>query len=341
MRRTTLTATLLLALAANAQPPAGYYDTAGGLTGEPLRQALHDIIDGHTVLQYGQLWNAFQSTDVRPDGYVWDIYSDVPGGTAPYLYTFVTDQCGTYNSEGDCYNREHTFPSGWSNDAYPMYTDLFQLMPTDGFVNNKRGNLPYGVVGAVDWTSQNGSRTGMANVQGYSGTVFEPIDAFKGDVARNYFYMLTRYKDEAPGWTSDMLLNGDLSNWAEYLLLQWHQADPVDQKELDRNNAVFAIQGNRNPFIDHPEWVASIWGAFAGVRERDGLEGPRLEGDRITYPPGEAPLGPLRVVDLLGRPVWTARWTGADLWLPELPAGAYVLWDGDHALRFTRWEGLR
>ena len=149
-----------------AQPPAGYYDAAQGLSGQAMKQALHDIIDDHAWLQYGGLWTAFQTTDVRPDGFLWDIYSDIPGGTPPYLYTLGTDQCGTYNGEGDCYNREHSFPSSWFNDAYPMYTDLFHLYPTDGWVNQKRGSLPYGVVGAIDWSGQNGTKVGAANVQG-------------------------------------------------------------------------------------------------------------------------------------------------------------------------------
>ena len=336
MRSSTTLVLLFAASAALGQPPAGYYDTAAGLSGEPLRQALHDIIDGHNSLSYAQLWSAFQTTDVRPDGKVWDIYSDVPGGTAPYSYTFVNDQCGTYNSEGDCYNREHTFPSDWFNDAFPMYTDLFQVMPTDGFVNNKRGNLPYGLVGAVDWTSQNGTRTGMANVQGYSGTVCEPIDAFKGDVARNYFYMLTRYKDEAVSWNSDMLANGDLSNWAEYLLLQWHQNDPVDTKEQARNNAVFALQGNRNPYIDHPEWVVSVWGATASIPDHQPGGGPVLRGDVLSYPLGGIPSGPVRVLDMLGRTVWASPWSGAELRMPDLPGGTYLVWHGPYTLRFTR-----
>jgi len=94
-----------------------------------------------------------------------------------------------------------------------------------------------------------------------SGTVFEPIDAYKGDFARNYFYMVTRYFNEDNDWDSNELVNGaDLTNVGLALLEKWHEQDPVSQKEINRNNAVYDIQNNRNPFIDHPEYVNDIWG---------------------------------------------------------------------------------
>jgi endonuclease I len=243
-----------------SQIPNGYYNSAEGLYGTALKQALHDIIDNHTSVTYQSLWTYFQSTDKKSNGKVWDMYSDVPGGTPAYEFTFVTDQCGSYNSEGDCYNREHSFPSSWFDDAYPMYSDLFQLVPTDGYVNNRRSNYPYGKVGSATWTSTNGSKLGSSATAGYSGTVFEPIDAYKGDFARNYFYMATRYYNEDSGWPgSDMVTGSQPKPWAVALLLQWHESDPVSQKEIDRNNAVYSIQHNRNPFIDHPEYAENIW----------------------------------------------------------------------------------
>jgi endonuclease I len=267
MKVVTLSALIACVIHCSAQVPPGYYNTAAGLTGAPLKQALHNIIDGHTTLTYNSLWGYFYTTDDHPTGRVWDIYSDVPGGTPAYTYDFGTDECGQYNNEGDCYNREHSFPKSWFNDAYPMYSDLHAIYPTDGEVNGKRSNYPYGEVGSPDWVGTNGSKTGMNTVQGYSQTVFEPIDAYKGDVARTYFYMLTRYKDEAPNWTSPMLWNGDFAQWAESMLLQWHLNDAVSTKEIDRNNAVHNAQGNRNPYIDNPQWVESIWGPTAGLSE--------------------------------------------------------------------------
>lgn len=249
-----------------SQIPAGYYYSAEGKYGQELRVALYNIIKTNvTSISYSGLWDAYPRTDKKPNGKVWDIYSDIPNGTPPYEFTFITDQCGNYTSEGDCYNREHTVPASWFNDAYPMYSDLFNVLPTDGYVNNRRSNYPYGKVGTASWTSQNGSKLGSSASSGYSGTVFEPIDSFKGDVARIYFYMATRYMDKINNWTGESFENSDLSPWAKNLFLQWHLLDPVSTKERNRNDSVYVIQHNRNPFVDHPEWVNDIWGPNASI----------------------------------------------------------------------------
>ncbi len=267
---------LLLSFSATSQIPPGYYDSAWGLTGTPLKVALHNIIKNHTVITYSPgLWSAFYTTDVKPDGKVWDIYSDIPGGIAPYEFTFGTDQCGSYNAEDSCYNREHSFPESWFNGASPMYTDLFHIYPTDGWVNNKRGDYPYGDVGTATWTSLNGSKLGTCSDPGYSGTVFEPLDSFKGDIARSYFYMAVRYYTEDSGWPGSAMVSGaQFLPWAESVLLQWNALDPVSQKEINRNNTIYySFQHNRNPFIDHPEWAASLWGPTASVGNINALDG--------------------------------------------------------------------
>lgn len=252
-----------------------YYNPAFGKNGAILKTALHDIIKGHTVITYSGLWTAYFTTDNKGGNIVWDIYSDIPGGTPPYTYTLGTNQCGTYSSEGDCYNREHTWPQYYFNSAAPMNSDLQHIFPTDGFVNGKRGNLPYGKVTSTLWTSDNGSRTGSSNsYPGYTGNVFEPIDSFKGDLARVYFYMSTRYEGEDSGWLNWEMSNGaNLTTNAINLLLAWHHDDPVSQKEIERNNGVFAIQGNRNPFIDYPVFADCIWGtadcSSLSVRDQD------------------------------------------------------------------------
>ena len=260
---------LLTPFYSHAQIPAGYYTTANGKTGYELKTALYNIIKDHNAQGYGDLWDLYPNSDAKPNGKVWDMYSDVPGGTPAYEYTFITDQCGNYSSEGDCYNREHSFPKSWFNDASPMYTDAFHIVPTDGYVNGKRGNLPFGEVGTATFTSTNGSKVGVSNYPGYTGEVFEPIDEYKGDFARGYFYMATRYENVIASWETnntngDAMLDGTsdhvFEDWALSMLIEWNNADPVSQKEIDRNDAVYDFQGNRNPFIDHPEYVASIWG---------------------------------------------------------------------------------
>jgi len=249
--------------------PDGYYDTAEGKEGYELKTALYNKIKDHTVRSYSNLWTDMQSTDKKANGYVWDMYSDIPGGTPAYDYTFVTDQCGNYGGEGDCYNREHSIPASWFNDASPMYTDLFHLYPTDGYVNGRRSNYPFGEVGTASWTSTNGSKVGTCNYPGYSGTVFEPIDEYKGDFARTYFYMATRYENVIYSWPGSGMLDGSsdqcFEDWALDMLIEWHTNDPVSQKELDRNDAVYLIQGNRNPFIDHEEYVNYIYNPDGSV----------------------------------------------------------------------------
>jgi len=247
----------------HGQIPPGYYSSAEGLTGSALQTALHNIIDDHTAKSYDYLWTAFQTTDDNASGKVWDMYSNC-------IFTFVTNQCGEYTNECDCYNREHSFPKSWfGGEVSPMYTDLFHLVPTDGKVNGIRDNYPYGETSSPTYTSTNGGKLGPCSYPGYSGTVFEPIDEYKGDFARNYFYMATRYSDVIASWENydengDAMLDGTtypaFETWALNLLMGWHDADPVSQKETDRNNAVYAIQNNRNPFIDHPEYVDCIWG---------------------------------------------------------------------------------
>ncbi len=255
LNRYALIVALILPAVSAAGIPSGYYDPAQGLSGETLQWALHSIIDNHTVVSYSYIWTAFETTDDRYGNqeYVWDMYSN------KVLYEF-SQHGGSASQEGDGYNREHSWPKSWFNNQAPMNTDLFHIVPTDIYVNNRRSNYPYAEVGSTTWVSQNGSRLGYSNTPGYSGMAFEPIDEYKGDFARNYFYMATRYKGEDSGWAGSAMTDGaDLEDWAVDMLMEWHQNDPVSNKELDRNDAVYAIQHNRNPFIDHPEYVQYIY----------------------------------------------------------------------------------
>ncbi len=326
----------LLISTTKAQPPQGYYDPAAGKLGTALQQALHDIIDNHTAVSYASLWTHFQTTDKKSNGKVWDMYSDIPGGTPPYEFTFGSDRCGNYSGESDCYNREHSWPKSWFNDGNPMYTDMFHLVPTDGYVNGRRSNYPYGEVGTASWTSQNGSKLGDCATPGYTGVVFEPRDEYKGDFARNYFYMATRYYKEDSGWPgSAMVIGSQFKPWAKAMLLIWAQEDPVSQKEINRNNAIYTIQDNRNPFIDHPEYANSIWGSNTGIFDEPAqvalqvYPNPASSKCTITLPPEFNQQNYTFVVySSTGVVVNTnLNITGehATLNLEELPSGFYLL----------------
>ena len=244
----------LTSLGLGAQIPSGYYNNTSGKTGDELKTALHNIIKGHHSVSYGGLLNAFAYTDCKPNGMLWDIYSDIE-------YSPSTGVCGDYEQEGDCWNREHTWPQSWFNENTTPRCDLFHVYPTDGYVNGQRSNYPYGEVNSPTYTSGNGSKLGSCKSSlGYSGTVFEPIDEYKGDIARSYFYMSVRYYSEDSDWgTSGMTNKSEIKPWAMTMLLRWNDEDPVSQKEIDRNNTIYGYQNNRNPFIDHPEYARMIW----------------------------------------------------------------------------------
>ncbi|MDF2438314.1 MAG: bsn 2 [Bacteroidota bacterium] len=269
MKNIFLPLLISFAFTSAAQIPPGYYNSAAGLTGPALESALHNIIDNHNSVSYASLWTHFQNTDQKSNGKVWDMYSDVPSGTPPYEFTFGNDQCGNYAGEADCYNREHSWPQSWFNSATTPSSDLFHLYPTDGYVNNRRSNYPYGTVGTATWTSLNGGKLGACIDPGYTSIVFEPIDEYKGDLARSYFYMATRYLNEDASWANSGATNkAVLLPWQASVLLTWSHLDPVSPKETARNNAVYGIQNNRNPYIDHPEWADSIWTIIvAGIEE--------------------------------------------------------------------------
>ena len=245
-------------------PTDDYYKKADGKTGEALKTAMCGIIYNRTEKSYDYLWTAFKTTDVRSDGKIWDMYSNITN------YTPVTSG-SSYSKEGDCYNREHSWPQSWFNSNTPMYTDLHHIYPTDGFVNGKRSNYPFGETNGDEYKSTNNfSKLGTCTYPGYTGTVFEPADEYKGDFARTYFYMVTCYEEKLADWyagnadgiraTIDGSTYPGLQEWQLNMLMEWAKNDPVSEKETARNEAVYAIQKNRNPFIDYPGLQEYIWG---------------------------------------------------------------------------------
>lgn len=260
-----------VAFTMQAAEPAGYYSRAEGKTGKELLQALKDIVGPHTTISYDGLWSLYHYSDVGADGYIIDMYSTVK-------FTPGKNQCGSYSKIGSCYNREHSFPKSWFNDASPMVSDAMHIVPTDGYVNNQRSNYPFGECSGGTYLPSTTAgkalgKLGKSTYPGYSGTVFEPDDIYKGDFARIYMYMAAAYNDRIANWNSDMLAKNNypaFTTWAVNMLLDWSRRDPVSEKEVKRNQAVYdgnggsLKQGNRNPFVDHPELAEYIWGDKVG-----------------------------------------------------------------------------
>jgi len=257
-----------------AQIPDGYYDAAIGKKGKELQQALSQIIsDGAFTIDYGNT-TAARAMDFI-DGYLYDIYS-YPCCQITNPGTGTSEQCKIYSFE-------HLFCQSWFNPVvegstmyncnesgpFPPCSDLHHTFPTDHYVNSSyHGSAPFAEVAQPRKISQNGSKWGYVNYECYDSLVqgvpvFEPVDEFKGDVARALLYISIRYMnmDETFG-SSVMTEKSQFKPWAIEELKKWHLMDPVSQKERDRNNIIHSLfQFNRNPLIDHPEIVTLIWGS--------------------------------------------------------------------------------
>lgn len=262
--------TLVLATAwAQAPNNSGtYYQAANGKSGKALKTAMYNIIKTteRTVVGYDNLKEAYTKTDVRSDGFLRDWYSNdtkfVPGSNF-----------GSYSQEGDAYNREHLVPQSWFGEVEPMKSDIMHVIPSDGYVNNRRSNYPLAEVGTATYTSNNGySKLGRCRTSGYTGTVFEPNDEIKGDIARIYFYMATCYEDKISEWANNAkasdVFDGNtypgFTDWYLTMLMRWSKEDPIDEVEIARNNTIASSevkkQNNRNPFVDYPGLEDYIWG---------------------------------------------------------------------------------
>jgi endonuclease I len=221
--------------------PEGYYDDAEGKTGPELKTALHGIISQADSLTYDEVKDAIPDTDQDPDN---------PANVI-LMYTGRSEPAG-----GD-WNREHTWAKshGDFGTAVGPGTDLHHLRPTDVQVNSTRGNLDF---------DNGGDEVEEAPGNFVDGDSFEPRDEVKGDVARMILYMSVRW--EGDDGKPDLEPNDEVNNGSAPLhgrlsvLMQWSEQDPPDTFEQHRNGVIFdQYQHNRNPFIDHPEWVTSIW----------------------------------------------------------------------------------
>ena len=317
---------MLLSLCATvaADVPHNYYTALDGKKKEALKTAAHEVIRPHTVVTYNSLFpTQFPKTDVYPELYNgqkrwWEMYSD-------NVYYVSRGWSGM--------NREHSFPkSWWGGDNNEAYTDLFHLYPSESDANMAKSNYPLGEV--EDATFDNGvTRVGYAvsGQGGGAGKVFEPADEYKGDFARTYFYVVTAYQDFTWKYTY-MAQQGDyptLKPWAVDLLLDWHRRDPVSQKEIDRNEAVYKIQGNRNPFIDFAELAEYIWGSRTSetfyIADQGGAITPPITGNPELVSPaenssldfGQVAIGSTQTIELLVKGVnlssaLSIRVTGTD-----------------------------
>ena len=278
---------LLLALVVTsvwAQGPNNsgtYYQSADGKKGAALKTAFFNIIKNHTDIGYDGLIEAYHKTDTRADGKLRDWYSNATN------YTW--DDRNGNNREGAGWNREHSVPQSWFSKSNPMKSDIVHVLPTDCYVNNRRSSYPFGEVGNATYTSNNGySKLGSCKTSGYSGTVFEPNDEIKGDIARIYFYMVTCYEDRFTGWTAGSATQVFSSNkyeglktWCMDMMMRWSKNDPVDAVETARNNAVQEVQGNRNPYVDYPGLEEYVWGS----KKEEAFSYDNYDGTGTVTPP--------------------------------------------------------
>lgn len=255
---------VMTSVTAKADIPTGYYNALNGKKDAELKTAAYNIIRNFTsVSSYSNLPSYFRHTDVRPNtNYWWDMYSDMD------VDIFIT--FGTYM------NREHSFPKSWwgSTNAtatnYKAYTDLNHLYPGEAKANQAKSNYPLGEVRTAGKFDNGVTKVGapVAGQGGGAAFVFEPDDEYKGDFARTYFYMVTCYQDYKWATSYMYMLQQNtyptLNQWSVNMLLKWAREDPVSDKERMRNEAVYSIQNNRNPFIDFPDLAEYIWGNKTG-----------------------------------------------------------------------------
>lgn len=284
-----------------------YYKSIDGTSATALLGAIQQVAKkGYRTddFRYDSVWLAFKHTDIRPDGYIWEIYSDCE-------FVYEKDRTSNTTQTGECkgYNREHAMCQSWfgtaslagkemsSSKKNSPGSDIFHIYPTAFGMNSRRGNRPYGEVSQSNYTSGNGSKYGTSvssvsvenSVAGtfvedsinMSTNVFEPADEYKGDIARSYFGTMVKWagewafnKAEEGRVIFDATIDADthygpennygFTDYGLALMLKWHRQDPVSQKEVDRNNGIQKTQGNRNPFIDYPYLAEYIWGERSG-----------------------------------------------------------------------------
>jgi len=247
---------LTLSLFIFGQIPPGYYNNAEGLTGTALKTALHNIIDNHIEYSYDDLRDfILMDTDEDPNN----------SNNIILLYTGRSQHKNTFGGGANDWNREHVWAKshGDFGNSPPCGTDAHHIRPTDASVNSSRGNKDFDNGG-----QQHPEATGCY----YTNDTWEPRDEVKGDVARMIFYMAVRYEGgsgepdlEVVDWvnTAPNPQHGKFST-----LMSWHAFDSPDAFEINRNNVIYSYQNNRNPFIDHPEFVDDLWDTYTDINTK-------------------------------------------------------------------------
>lgn len=237
-----------------AQSLTEYYKTADKTKKEQLKTALYKIISNHKTLGYKSLWSYYETTDACIDNpkQVFDMFS-----SDTYYFSSV----------GNAMNKEHVVPQSWwgKGSKYPIYSDLLNVYPSETKANSAKSNYPLGKVNGKGSFDNGRIKVGKSATTGYSDNVVEPCDEFKGDFARIYLYDATCYQNLPWDGVAKAFPKGGntyptLDSWIIPLLLEWNRLDPPSTWEIERNNRVYKVQGNRNPFIDYPQLAEYIWG---------------------------------------------------------------------------------
>ena len=314
--------------------PDGYYDGVSGKKGaDNILNALNTCISkNYKEISYKALEPHYLNTDFYSDT-LWDMYS-----TCHFDYE---DANKAQKQVCDGWNKEHVCCQSWLGSG-PMVSDLFNVYPTDARINNLRSNYPYGVVSTFSGFSGDPDKHGLGKLGSSKagvGTVYEPDDRYKGDFARTFFYMVARYRSNVlnSGNGSRMFSSNptNLTTYALNFLLQWHRNDPVSEKEIDRNQAVYGEQNNRNPFIDYPDLVEYIWGDKVGQTVDLSAMVPTCEGQT-----GAVKYGVTWMVNGEVLRVDSVRENSKPASLPETPVScsetseSFYCWCGAH------WSGI-
>ena len=308
-------AAAVLRIVDDEDPNYDYYLPAYGKEGAELRQALHDVIDDHVAFSYETIWTILQQVD------------ECPTNASQVQLIYMQTGRDKYDNGGDLgqWNREHLWPQSHGfpdalSTAVPPSVDAHNLRPSDVAVNSLRGEKDFDAGGAaIEGTPP----TCLTTTD-----TFEPPDAVKGDVARAMFYMDVRYSGDKDGEPDLQLVDAINTSGTQLgrlsTLIRWHFQDPPDDFERRRNNLIYTNwQRNRNPFVDHPEWVLKVWAYDFAIATAAGA------GGAIVPANPQVPYHSDQLFEIQPEPYWhvvDVRTNGVSLGADYGPAAYAFLW---------------